>query len=122
MTKPQILLIDDHAMFRAGLSLVIGSAIPEVRIVEAATIDGALGLPLDAVDLVLLDIKLDGVSGLDGIALLKRNWPATPILMLSSLDEPKTERLAITRGAAGFMSKAETAEKIVGAVTSLLQG
>lgn len=122
MKKPQIVLIDDHAMFRTGLSMVIGSAVPEVKISEAATIDDALSLPLDAVDLVLLDIKLDGVSGLDGITMLKRSWPLTPILMLSSLDEPKTERMAITRGAAGFMSKAETAEKIIAAVTSLLWG
>ena len=77
MKKPQILLIDDHAMFRAGLSMVIGTAISGVKIVEAATINDALGLPLDVVDLVLLDIKLDGVSGIEGITMLKRSWPLT---------------------------------------------
>lgn len=117
---PHILLIDDHAMFRAGLNMVIGSAMPRVKIFEAATIADALSLPVKGIDLVLLDIKLDGVSGLEGISLLKQSWPTTPILMLSSMDEPQTERLAITRGAVGFMSKAETAEKIIEAVTSLL--
>ena len=94
-TPPHILLIDDHAMFRAGLNMVIGSAMPRVKISEAATIDEALSLPVKAVDLVLLDIKLQGVSGIEGITLLKQSWPMTPILMLSSLDEPQTERLAI---------------------------
>lgn len=62
---------------------------------------------------MLLDIKLNGLSGMEGIAQLKRKWPLTPVLMLSSLDEPQITRQALERGAAGFVSKAETAEKII---------
>jgi DNA-binding NarL/FixJ family response regulator len=122
MTTPSVLLIDDHAMFRAGLSMVISAAIPGTNIVEAGSLDEAMSSTPDDVDVVLLDIKLNGLSGLEGIGLLKRKWPLTPILMLSSHDEPETVRLALARGAAGFVSKAETAEKIVEAIHLVLRG
>lgn len=122
MTTPSVLLIDDHAMFRAGLSMVISAAIPGTKIVEAGSLDEAMSSTPDDVDVVLLDIKLNGLSGLEGIGLLKRKWPLTPILMLSSHDEPETVRLALARGAAGFVSKAETAEKIVEAIHLVLRG
>ena len=120
MQSPSILLIDDHAMFRAGLSMVISTAIPGTKIVEAGSLDEALSRTPDSVEVVLLDIKLNGLSGLEGIALLQRKWPLVPILMLSSHDEPETVRLALARGAAGFVSKAETAEKIVEAIRRVL--
>lgn len=122
MTAPRILLIDDHAMFRAGLSLVISTAIPGTKIFEAGSLDEAISSTPDDVDMVLLDIKLNGLSGLEGIALLKRKWPLVPVLMLSSQAEPETVRLALARGAAGFVSKAQTAEKIVEAIHLVLRG
>ncbi|MFI5446836.1 response regulator [Polaromonas sp. UC242_47] len=122
MLAPCILLIDDHAMFRSGLSMVISAALPDTTILEAASIHEASNRPSDKVDLILLDIKLNGLSGIEGIALLQRKWPLTPVLMLSSLDEPQTARLALERGAAGFVSKAETAEKIVEAILQVLGG
>jgi len=122
MPAPSILLIDDHAMFRSGISMVIRSALPGTKILEAASIHEATSHAPDQVDLVLLDIKLNGLSGMEGIALLQRQWPLTPILMLSSLDEPQTTRLALERGAAGFVSKAETAEKIIDAILLVLDG
>jgi len=75
MTDTRILLIDDHAMFRSGLSMVLSTALPEAKIFEAASLDEAVGSAPDSVDVVLLDIKLNGLSGLEGIALLKRKWP-----------------------------------------------
>ena len=122
MHSPRILLIDDHAMFRAGLSMVISTAIPGAKIVQAGSLDEAMSSTTDGVDVVLLDIKLNGLSGLEGIGLLKCKWPLTPVLMLSSHDEPETVRLSLARGAAGFVSKAETAEKIVEAIHLVLQG
>jgi DNA-binding NarL/FixJ family response regulator len=122
MTAPRILLIDDHAMFRAGLSLVISSALPQARIFEAGSLDEAISSTQDDLDVVLLDIKLNGLSGLEGLTLLKRKWPLVPVLMLSSQDGPETVRQALMRGAAGFVSKAETASKIVETIQLALSG
>lgn len=122
MPAPRILLVDDHAMFRSGLGMVISAAMPDTKIIEAGSINEASSLPPDQIDLVLLDIKLNGLSGMEGIAQLKRKWPLTPVLMLSSLDEPQITRQALERGAAGFVSKAETAEKIIEAIVRVLGG
>jgi len=123
MISTRILLIDDHAMFRAGLRMVLDRDIPDSEFFEAASLDEALGNAPGEVDVVLLDIHLNGsTSGLDGIALVNHKWPLTPILMLSSQDEPETVSMALARGAAGFFSKAEAPENIVGAIKRVLRG
>lgn len=122
MSAPRILLIDDHAMFRSGLRMVLNTGMPGTEIFEASSLSEALDGAPNKVDVVLLDINLNGLNGLEGIALLKRKWPPVPILMLSSQDEPETVRLALARGASGFVSKAETAEKIVASVNLALRG
>lgn len=117
-----ILLIDDHAMFRAGLNMVINMAMPQAAVLQAASVEAALGAYTAAPDMVLLDIKLNGISGLEGIAGIQQQWPGVPVLMLSSQDEPETARLALARGAVAFVSKAETADNIIGVIQKILRG
>jgi DNA-binding NarL/FixJ family response regulator len=122
MPAAAILLIDDHAMFRSGLGMVITMAMPEVAMFQAASVVEAVNTAPDDIQTVLLDIKLNGSSGLEGLALVRHKWPLAPVLMLSSQDDPETARLALARGAAAFVSKAETAEKIVYVIQQLLRG
>ena len=117
-----MLLIDDHPMFREGLELVIHRTLPKVEIHQASSVDEALrGAPAQ-VSLVLLDIKLNGRSGLEGIDSIKQQWPTAPVLMLSSHDDPETIRLALAQGAAAFVSKAESSEHIMDTIVQLLRG
>jgi DNA-binding NarL/FixJ family response regulator len=107
MPAPCILLIDDHAMFRSGLNMVISMAMPQAAVLQAASVEEALNKVTQATHtphIVLLDIKLNGSSGLEGIASIQQQWPGAPVLMLSSQDEPETARLALARGAAAFVS------------------
>jgi len=122
LTSNRILLIDDHAMFRSGLGMVIKTGLPSAEISEAGSLDEAINSAPDSIDVVLLDIQLKGINGLEGIALLKRRWPLTPVLVLSSQDEPETVSLARARGAAAFVSKSESAEKIVETLRLFLRG
>lgn len=122
MTLPRILLVDDHAMFRSGLSLVLSAALPHADIVQAGRLADAVAIPGAAPSLVLLDVQLAGESGLDGLSLIHKRWPSLPVLMLSALDDPETMRYARARGATGFVSKAQTAQMIVQAVESILDG
>lgn len=107
-------------MFRSGLGMLITMAMPEAQLYEASTLREAMVNRPSRVDVVLLDIKLRGSSGLDAIEWLRRQWPAAAVLMLSSQDEPDTIRLAMARGAAGFVSKAETAKKIIDSIQRVL--
>lgn len=122
MRYARILLIDDHAMFRTGLRMVLEARIPDTEILEASSVEEIMRGTPGSIDVILLDINLNGLSGLESIALLKRTWPQVPILMLSAQDEAETVRQALARGATGFVSKAATAEKIVDAVTQVLRG
>ena len=117
-----ILLIDDHAMFRSGLRMVLNGSLPDAEVFEAGTLNEAMQGAPDKIDVILLDIKLPGLNGVDGIALLKRKWPLVPVLVLSSQDEPETVRLVLARGATGFISKAETADKIIALLNRILHG
>lgn len=122
MTAQRIVLIDDHAMFRTGMRLVLQAGLPDVEVCEAASLEQAVRPPAVAPALALLDIDLQGVNGLEGIGLLRQRWPQTPVIMLSSSAEPETVRLALSRGAAAFVSKAETAAHILTVVRRALDG
>lgn len=109
MQISHILLIDDHAMFRNGLRLLLCSENPNGQVHEAESIEQALALDIAGPDLVLLDIKLPGISGLDGIGLLKQRWPDAVLVVLSALDAPES----LDYGALGFISKREDASSLL---------
>ena len=117
-----ILLVDDHALFRCGMRLVLQSFIPHVEVLEAASMEQAVRGQTQPPELVLLDIQLQGVNGLEGLGLLKQRWPQVPVVMLSSDLDPATARLALLRGAAAFVSKSDTAEKIIQVIHQALAG
>ena len=119
---PTILLIDDHALFRAGLAMVMASGIPDVEVLEAGSIQEAMRQDGAAPDLVLLDIQLQGLNGLDGIGLVQRRWPQVPVLMLSSHTEAEKVRQALALGAADYLSKAHSADHMLAAITRALRG
>jgi DNA-binding NarL/FixJ family response regulator len=121
-TPTRIFLIDDHAIMRDGLRMVFHLMLPGTDVLEASSLDEALCAEAQAPDIIVLDIKLPGLNGVNGIALLKRKWPSVPVLILSSMDDIETERRAYAHGAVGFLSKAEKAEKIVETIKLALQG
>jgi len=120
MLPTTILLIDDHALFRSGLSMVLRSDIANVQVLEAGSLEEAMRNPMNAPNMLLLDIQLQGLNGLDGIALLKRKWTQTPIVMLASDATQDTMRRALERGATAFISKAETTGKILAVIRQVL--
>lgn len=120
MGRPCILVIDDHALFRSGISTMLMNALGRVLTLETDTVEDALALADVDPALVLLDIQLQGVSGLEGIASLRRHWPISPIIVVSGLDTPSIVADALKRGAAAFLSKSERPEHMVSLVRNLL--
>jgi DNA-binding NarL/FixJ family response regulator len=122
MLPPRILLIDDHALFRCGLRMVLLSGIPDLEVAEAASLEEAMKTTMTEPALVLLDIQLHGLNGLEGIALVKRKWPDASVVILSSDAAPQNVRMALERGAAAFVSKADTADNILAVIEQLRRG
>ena len=112
MNDQHILLIDDHAVFRLGLRMLLCEAFSAARVSEAASLEQAIEHTPQAPDLVLLDIKLPGLNGIEGTALLKARWPHTRVIILSSLDAPEAIDEALGYGTAGYLSKGESAERL----------
>jgi DNA-binding NarL/FixJ family response regulator len=116
-----ILLIDDHALFREGLKFLLRSLDAALQVDEAGDCAGALGRAASrSYDLVLLDLKMPGVAGLDALAALRDAIPAAPIVVLSGEDNPGVVRAAIERGAMGFIPKSSTPEVLIQALRLVL--
>jgi len=121
MPKPRLLLVDDHAIFRAGLRLLLGDAGRYGAIDEAGSLAEAAPLAPRA-DLALLDVQLPGLSGVDGLGLLCARAPSLRVLMLSAQIEPGVVDAARSRGAHGFLSKSAASAEILGAIDAVLAG
>lgn len=117
-----ILLIDDHALLRSGLRMVLEQGFAAAVIEEADSLAGVARSLDQRPDLVLLDIEMPGLNGLDGLTVLKARWRGIPVVMLSSHTEPETVRLALERGAMAYLSKAESVEKIIVTLERVLRG
>jgi len=119
MLNKSILLIDDHAMFRSGMRLLLLAGMNHVQVFEASSLEQALHLKLQTPDVILLDIQLQGVNGLHGMGMIKRQWPFTPVIMLSSIADPETIQASKQKGAVAFVSKSDTDKKIISIIEHL---
>lgn len=102
--------------------MVLCAGLGKVDISEAASIDQALLCTKEELDLILLDVQLQGSNGLDGIAQLKRRWPTARIVMLSAVQDGQVIRNAFNRGADGFICKAEAPTRMLELVAQALTG
>jgi DNA-binding NarL/FixJ family response regulator len=122
LLPPRILLVDDHSLFRCGLRMVLSAAIPDLEVSEASSLEEAMRASAIEPALVLLDIQLHGLNGLEGIALIKRRWPQAAVIILSSEAAPQKITTAIERGATAFVSKADPADKILAVIAQVRRG
>ncbi|MGE0497587.1 MAG: response regulator [Ramlibacter sp.] len=116
-----VLIVDDHPLFRAGLALILGEDLPAGgELVQAGTLTEALSVP-QPVQVVLLDVELPGVNGIDGLGLLRRRWPRAAIIVLSAHDSGALVTQALQKGANLFVSKAAAPDCIRAAVAQGLR-
>jgi two-component system invasion response regulator UvrY len=117
----KILLVDDHVIVRSGLRSLLAS-VADTQISEAATGREALQrLRQDRPDLVLLDLKLPGIGGLELLRRMLLEDRTTRILVLSMHAEPLYAARAMQLGARGYLSKNASAEELLTAVRRVVE-
>jgi len=120
----KILLLDDHALFRAGLRLLLETLDNRARILEAGTIAEALAQAAEHPDLqlCLLDLNLRHEKGLDLLSTLKKVAPDISVVVVSSCDEADRIRASIDAGAMSFIPKSAAPAILAEALKHVLAG
>jgi len=120
----KVLLADDHPLFREGIKPVLRKLYPDLEIIEAIDYPSAFTAMHQAgeVDLVLIDLTMPGMSGLDGVIRFRAAFPETPLVVLSASEQPEDIHQLLTTGALGYITKSSPSEVILGALRLVLAG
>jgi len=122
-TKLRLLVVDDHFFVRMGLTGSL-NAEPDLRVVAEAD-NGALAIKLfreHRPDVVLMDGRLPGLSGVETLAALRREFPDARVLMLSIDEGEEDVYRALQAGAAGYLPKATQLQELLQAIRTVHAG
>lgn len=123
MTPHEILLADDHALFRAGVKQLLSSIANVVVSGESFDATSTIhALESGSYDLAILDLTMPGSQATSLLRQIHARFPALPILVLSMHDETATVRQALQDGAQGYLTKESSPELLIDAVRQLLSG
>ena len=126
MTKAKairVLIVDDHAVVRAGLHLLLDAeaditVVGEAGDVRAAVFEAREQKP----DVVLMDVVMPGQSGIEGVPHVLKEAPGSRVLVLSMQDDPRYVREAFAAGASGYVLKEAADAEVVAAVREVAAG
>jgi DNA-binding NarL/FixJ family response regulator len=119
----RVLVVDDHALFRRGLQMVLGAE-TDIEVVGEAS-DGAEALKVAAEttpDIVLMDVRMPKRGGIDATTAIKDAVPSAKIIMLTISDEEADLYDAIKAGAMGYLLKEISIEEVASAVRAVYNG
>jgi DNA-binding NarL/FixJ family response regulator len=123
MKRIRVLLVDDQGLFREALATLLGLH-SQLEIVGEAG-DGEAGVALAQTlrpDVVLMDLRMPGMSGVEATRRLRSLVPEARVLVLTTFEDDDEVLAAIEAGAAGYMLKASPAEKLVEAICTVMRG
>jgi DNA-binding NarL/FixJ family response regulator len=119
----RVLLVDDHALLRAGMARLLDLA-DDVMVVGAAA-NGTQALVMAAAlrpDVVLMDLSMPGMSGVEATRRLLAGCPDTAVVVLTSFTDPDLVLDAVDAGAVGYLLKDAEPDNVVGAVRAAARG
>ena len=117
MVQPRcirIVLVDDHSVVRMGLAAVL--SLDDALTVVGEAEDGAQAIEkyrTERPDIVLMDVRMPGMGGLEALRSLRASWPGARVLMLSTSELDEDIQRAIEAGACGYLLKSVTREELV---------
>jgi len=121
--KLNIVIADDHPIFRSGLKFLLESSFPDIAVVDfengALVLDHLAG---HSPEIVLLDIDMPVKNGLDTCEEISRRFPDIRVVMLSMYKDPEVVKLAFFNGAKGYLVKDNTSEELVECIQTIIGG
>ncbi|MFD1623609.1 response regulator [Azospirillum griseum] len=120
----QVLIADDHSIVRSGLTHLVGE-LDEQATVVAATSFGQISSILDqgdSFDLIVIDLRMPGLGGLDAVEALVRRVAPTPVAVFSMIDSPDEMRAVLSRGVRAFIPKSTDDVLVVNILRLVMAG
>lgn len=119
----RLAMADDQALVRSGLRALL-AGFPQLQLLVEAGDGQALldALQAQAVDVILSDIRMPGLDGLAMLRTLRARGDATPVILLTTFDEPELPLRAVAAGAQGFLLKDASPEDLLEAIVRVARG
>ncbi|WP_461518682.1 LuxR C-terminal-related transcriptional regulator [Porticoccus sp.] len=120
----EILIADDHPLYREAVVSVIKQTFPDVITYEAEDFESALKVIAEhhQLDLILLDLNMPGMNDLNGLIHLRNEAPEIPVAIISAEDDRDIVLRSVTYGAVGYISKVANSENIGDAIKKMISG
>lgn len=121
----RLLLADDHSLFRDALVQYIERAEPDATVALARDVHELMEIMAsenDGFDLILLDMRMPGMDGLQGLVKIKDRHPDVPVAIISGLAEKEDIERALSLGAVGYFSKTMSGKALVSGVREIIDG
>lgn len=119
----RVLVVDDHPIVREGLSSLLATVADMTVVGEAADGDTAVRLAVEhRPDVVLMDLNLPGVPGLEATRRIARDAPGSAVVVLTMVDDDDTVLAAMRVGARGYLLKGAGQDQLVGAIRTVAEG
>jgi two-component system, NarL family, response regulator NreC len=119
----RVLVVDDHAVLRAGLRMLIGAQVDMDVVAEAADGEEAVRKAVESrPDVVLMDLTMPGGGGVRVIERLRQECPSSRVLVLTMHDVPAYLRSALAAGAVGYVVKSAADSELLSAIRAVYRG
>ena len=122
--KLQVLLADDHALFRDGMRYVLQQLSGQVDILCAGDFDETLKQAESnpCMDLALMDLNMPGSNGVSSVRIFHQRFPTIPLVVVSATEQRGDIEWTMEYGAMGFISKMSSSKEMLGALRIVLDG
>ena len=120
----KLLIVDDHPVLRDGLVALLQQASPDTTVLQARNASEGLALADGCADLdvILLDLEMPGMKGLEALSEFGRRRPDVPVIVLSSSEDARDVRQSLASGALGYVPKSASQQVLISAIRLVMNG